>query len=128
CLRGTRLCVTLWRTAAAVTPTPRPASPHGAWREASFRAYADHMDTAEFRDGLATLLELAAPRPTPLVCAEAVPGRSPRQLISDALVARGVTVLHVLDEGPSRPHTLSRIARLDGERVIYDVGQLPLPP
>jgi uncharacterized protein (DUF488 family) len=117
-----------WLPALGGRRTPRPDSRHGAWREASFRAYADHMDTAEFRDGLATLLELAAARPTAVLCAEAVPWRCHRQLISDALVARGVTVLHVLDEGPSRPHTLSRIARLDGERVIYDVGQLPLPP
>jgi len=111
-----------WLPALGGRRAPRPDSPHVAWREASFRAYADHMETAEFRDGLATLLEFAAVRPTAVLCAEAVPWRCHRQLIADALVARGVTVLHVLDDGPPRPHALSRIARLDGERVIYDVG------
>src|SRR5262245_24641073 len=116
-----------WLPALGGRRTPRPDSPHVAWREASFRAYADHMETAEFRDGLARLLELATARPTAVLCAEAVPWRCHRQLIADALIARGVTVLHILDDGPPRRHVLSRIARLDGERVVYDVGYLPLP-
>ena len=116
-----------WLPALGGRRTPWPDSPHVAWREASFRAYADHMETAEFQDGLARLLELAAARPTAVLCAEAVPWRCHRQLIADALVARGIPVLHLLDAGPPRPHVLSKIARLDGERVIYDVGELPLP-
>ncbi len=104
----------------------RPDSPHVAWREAAFRGYADHMESAEFRDGLRTVLELAAERPTALLCAEAVPWRCHRQLIADALVAGGVTVLHVIDAGPPRPHALSRHARVEAGRVVYDVGHLPL--
>src|SRR5262245_56732907 len=106
---------------------PRADSPHVAWREAAFRGYADHMDSAEFRDGLAALLDLAAERPTALICAEAVPWRCHRQLIADALVAREVVVRHVIDTGPPRPHSLSRHARLEGDRVVYDIDQLGLP-
>jgi uncharacterized protein (DUF488 family) len=56
-------------------------SPNGAWRNASFRGYADHMLTAEFAEGLAALLEFAAEAPTAIMCAEAVPWRCHRSLI-----------------------------------------------
>ena len=115
-----------WLPALGGRRAARADSPHVAWREPSFRAYADHMESAEFQHGLAALLALAAARPTAVLCAEAVPWRCHRQLIADTLVARGVPVLHVIDAGPPRPHTLSRVARLDGDRVVYDVGQLPL--
>jgi uncharacterized protein (DUF488 family) len=105
----------------------RPDSPHRAWREESFRAYADHMDEVEFRDALAALLADAAQRPTAIMCAEAVPWRCHRQLIADALVARGVDVRHVVGPGPAKRHTLSAHARLEGERLIYDGGQPELP-
>jgi len=115
-----------WLPALGGRRTARADSPHVAWREAAFRGYADHMETAEFQDGLTMLLELAAARRTAVLCAEAVPWRCHRQLIADALVARGVAVLHVLGPGTPRLHALSRLARLDGERVVYDVGELPL--
>jgi hypothetical protein len=52
------------------------------------------------------------------MCAEALPWRCHRSLISDALVARGVEVVHLFG-GTSRPHELSPIARLEDERVTY---------
>jgi uncharacterized protein (DUF488 family) len=115
-----------WLPALGGRRAPRPDSPHVAWREPGFRAYADHMETEEFRAGLETLLGLAAARPTAVLCAEAMPWRCHRQLIADALVVRGVTVLHVLGPGAPRGHVLSRLARLDGDRLVYDAGQLPL--
>ena len=115
-----------WLPALGGRRTPRPDSPHVAWREAGFRGYADYMETAEFAEGLSALLALAAERPTAIMCAEAVPWRCHRQLIADALVVRGLTVLHVIDGGAPRPHVLSRLARLDGDRIVYDVGHLPL--
>ena len=115
-----------WLPALGGRRAVRPDSPHVAWREAGFRGYADHMETAEFAEGLSALLALAAERPTAIMCAEAVPWRCHRQLIADALVVRGLTVVHVIDEGTPRPHVLSRLARLDGDRIVYDVGQLPL--
>jgi uncharacterized protein (DUF488 family) len=104
----------------------RPDSPHVAWRNAAFRGYADHMESAEFHAGLDRLLALAASRPTAILCAEAVHWRCHRQLISDALVTRGIAVLHVT--GPDAPtaHRLAAFARQDGERLVYDGGQLSL--
>ena len=71
---------------------PRRDSPHQAWRSASFRAYADHMETAVFQERLAFLIATADSRRQAVMCAEAVPWRCHRQLISDALTARGVEV------------------------------------
>jgi uncharacterized protein (DUF488 family) len=87
------------------------------------------METPEFLGELDRLLELARARPTALMCAEAVPWRCHRQLIADALVARSIEVRHLLGRGTAPdPHRLTPFARLDGERVIYDRGQLDLRP
>jgi uncharacterized protein (DUF488 family) len=104
----------------------RRDSPHVAWQSASFRAYADHMETAEFRRELNELIELARTGPTTVMCAEAVPWRCHRQLIADALVARGIDVRHIVGHGDPQEHRLTPFARLDGERVVYDRGQLVL--
>jgi uncharacterized protein (DUF488 family) len=107
----------------------RPDSPHVAWQSASFRAYADHMETPEFLREIDGLLALACTRRTAVMCAEAVPWRCHRQLIADALVARGIEVRHVVGRGVApEPHRLTSFARLDGERVTYDRGQLNLGP
>jgi uncharacterized protein (DUF488 family) len=105
---------------------PRADSPHVAWRNASFRAYADHMDTPEFADELARILALAAERPTAVMCAEAVPWRCHRQLLADALVARGLEVRHVVGAGVPGAHRLTPFARVVGTRVVYDRAQLEL--
>jgi uncharacterized protein (DUF488 family) len=98
----------------------RRDSPHTAWRSASFRAYADHMDTPAFGAALGRLLELGREAPTAILCAEAVPWRCHRQLIADALVVRGVDVRHVLGAGPAEPHALNPAAQiLDGGRLVY---------
>lgn len=102
------------------------SSPHVAWRNPAFRAYADHMETPEFVADLARLLELARARPTAVLCAEAVPWRCHRQLLADALVARGITVRHITGSGPPGEHRLTPFARLEGEHVVYDGGQLTL--
>jgi uncharacterized protein (DUF488 family) len=103
-----------------------PGSPHHAWKSATFRAYADHMETPEFAAALAELLARAAERRTAIMCAEAVPWRCHRQLVADALVARGVEVRHIVGSSPPAAHRLTSFARLDGTRVIYDRGQLEL--
>jgi uncharacterized protein (DUF488 family) len=104
----------------------RPGSPHVGWRSASFRAYADHMETDEFGGDLARVIELARDRPTAVLCAEAVPWRCHRQLVADALVARGVEVRHLISGAQPEAHRLTPFARLDGHRVVYDRGQLGL--
>jgi uncharacterized protein (DUF488 family) len=115
-----------WLEALGGRRRGRAHSPHLAWRNDAFRAYADHMDTDEFRSGLAQLVALMETRATAILCAEAVPWRCHRQLVADALVARGFGVRHVLGPGPAEPHRLTPFARLDGERLIYDRGQLAL--
>ncbi len=68
---------------------PRPDSPNRAWRNASFRGFADYMMTGEFRKSLEELMDLAGREVVSLMCAEAVPWRCHRSLIGDALVVRG---------------------------------------
>jgi uncharacterized protein (DUF488 family) len=111
-----------WLPALGGRRSGRPDSPHVGWRNASFRAYADHMDSAEFRDGLAELLRTAEQHRAAILCAEAVPWRCHRQLIADALVVRGIEVRHVTGPRAASPHRLPPFARADGDRVIYDVG------
>jgi len=98
---------------------PQRDSVNGAWRNASFRGYADHMQTNDFRAGIADLLALAAGQPTAIMCAELVPWRCHRSLIADALVARGVDVQHILEPGRVNAHTLTAWARAEGDRVTY---------
>jgi uncharacterized protein (DUF488 family) len=91
------------------------------WRNASFRAYADYMETREFKEAIEDLLALARLEPTAIMCAEAVPWRCHRSLISDAVVATGVSVLHILDSG-IEGHKLPSFGRIDAGRVRYDVA------
>ena len=92
---------------------------NAAWRNASFRGYADHMQTPEFEEGLQELRALAKEGPVAVMCAEAVPWRCHRSLLADALFARGVVVEHVVGVGRTRPHRLTPFARLEGRRVTY---------
>ncbi len=91
------------------------------WRNASFRAYADYMETREFNDALEDLLGLARLEPTVVMCAEAVPWRCHRLLISDAAVAVDCLVLHIMDAG-TQAHQLTSFGRIDAGRVRYDAA------
>ena len=102
---------------------PRADSPNTAWRLASFRGYADHMATAAFRDALERVHESAARERPAVMCAEAVPWRCHRQLIADALVARGTPVTHILGPGQVRVHELNPSARVSADGlVVYPVA------
>ncbi|AUX48529.1 hypothetical protein SOCE26_100670 [Sorangium cellulosum] len=110
--------------------TGRDDSPHLAWENASFRAYADHMETDAFQRALGELeAEARAGRRMALMCAETLWWRCHRRLIADALVARGLAVVHLLGPGARSPHALHSAARPDGAGgLIYDVGaQRALP-
>lgn len=98
----------------------RPDSVNTGWRNASFRGYADYMQTDEFRAALDELVRLAEEKTTAIMCAEAVPWRCHRRLITDALLARGVSVADILNPGEARPAALSphAVVREDGT-VIY---------
>jgi len=97
---------------------PRRNSTNLAWQNASFRGYADYMETKAFEEGLFEL-ETFAVAPTVVMCAEAVWWRCHRQLIADALVARGVEVRHILSAAPPEPHHLTSFAVVDGHQVRY---------
>jgi len=97
----------------------RKDSPNRAWRNASFRGYADYMQTGEFEEGLVELRALAREGPVALMCAEAVPWRCHRSLLADARFARGVVVEHIVGRGRTRPHRLTPFAALEGRRVTY---------
>ena len=96
---------------------PRSDSKNTAWRNASFRGYADYMETEEFHKGVERLLGLAreAGR-VAIMCAEAVWWRCHRSLISDYLKVRGIEVMHILDANKIEPHPYTSAARIvDGE-------------
>ncbi len=97
----------------------RADSPNQGWRNASFRGFADYMQTPEFAAGLEKLIALARRRLTCIVCAEAVPWRCHRSLIGDALVARGIHVEDLFGNGRAKPHRLSPMAVLRGTRILY---------
>ena len=97
----------------------RADSRNTGWRNPSFRGYADYMETEEFAAHFAALLDEARLGPTAIMCAEAVPWRCHRSLISDALLARGVEVRHILGPEPAELHALTAGARVEGARVVY---------
>ena len=99
---------------------PKRDSRNTAWRNASFRGYADYMETVEFHKGVARLLDLAREAgPTAIMCAEAVWWRCHRSLISDYLKARGIEVTHILDYGKTEPHPLTSAARIVTGKLSY---------
>ena len=98
---------------------PRPDSVNSGWRHPSFRGYADHMPSIEFRHALDDLLLFAETSLLAVMCAESQWWRCHRQLIADALVVRGVEVRHILSAGRAPVHELTPFARVDGHRVSY---------
>lgn len=88
-------------------------------RNASFRSYADFMETPEFRREADRLLELAAGTPTAFMCSEGLYWRCHRRLVSDYLLARGDVVQHIMPDGTLRPHTLTEGATIDGDALCY---------
>jgi len=101
---------------------PRKDSPNGAWRNASFRGFADYMQTEEFEENLERLIELAKKRPMAIMCAEAVPWRCHRSLIGDALLVRRIRVEELSSLTSTRAHTMTPWARVRGKRVWYPAG------
>ncbi|MGA2284981.1 MAG: DUF488 domain-containing protein [Dehalococcoidia bacterium] len=97
----------------------RKDSPNDGWRNASFRGFADYMQTEEFTEALERLIETSRREPTAILCAEALPWRCHRSLISDALTVRGVTVEDIIGRGSTQMHRLTPWARVEDGRVAY---------
>jgi uncharacterized protein (DUF488 family) len=104
----------------------RKESPNTGWRNASFRGYADYMQTEEFQDALELLIHMSRDKRVAIMCAEAVPWRCHRSLVADALSVRGVPVVEILSESSYRMHTLTPFAQVDGVRITYPSDQAAL--
>jgi uncharacterized protein (DUF488 family) len=98
------------------------------WRNASFRGYADYMQTPAFAQALDRAIRLAETAPTALMCAEAVPWRCHRSLVADALVVRGIRVLEIVSTAEPKEHSLTPFAHVRGARarITYPAGQRSL--
>jgi uncharacterized protein (DUF488 family) len=96
-----------------------PDSPNTGWRNESFRAYADYMQTEAFAESLRALIVEALAAPTAIMCAEAVPWRCHRSLIADALVVRGIDVVDIIGRSSARRHALTPFAKVEGDVITY---------
>jgi len=112
---------------------PVPDSINAAWRNLSFRGYADHMLTPAFGEGLRALIDLSRQARTAAMCAEALPWRCHRCLVCDALIAHGIIAEHILSPTKRQAHVLTEFAVVQGTDVTYPnrdarnaVGQLPM--
>jgi uncharacterized protein (DUF488 family) len=105
---------------------PRRDSINTAWRNTSFRGYADYMQTPEFTENLETLIELAQQESTATMCAEAVPWRCHRSLIADALLVRGISVSEIVSATRAVPLSLHPWATVEGTTVTYPGEQQSL--
>ncbi len=94
-------------------------SPNAGWRNASFRGYADYMQTPAFAESLKELIQLAAQAQIVVMCAEAVPWRCHRTLIADALLVRGFRTEHILSATHRQVHTLTPFAKVCGVAITY---------
>lgn len=103
---------------------PVPHSRNTAWRNESFRAYADYMESDDFKKGIGELLVLAVDGRTAIMCAEAVWWRCHRGLVADYLKANGAEVIHIIDANHNEPHPYTSAARIIDGHLSY-VGLLP---
>lgn len=98
---------------------PNPASKNTIWRNKSFRAYADYMETEDFADALEKLENLAAKSAAAIMCAEAVWWRCHRSMIADALKANGWKVMHIMNENKTTEHPYTQPAQVVDGQLSY---------
>ena len=96
---------------------------NGGWENASFRGYADYMQTQEFARALDELIALAERKRVAIMCAEGNPFRCHRSLVADALTVRGVSVLHITSRKSAKAHVLTPFAKVEGTRITYPKGE-----
>ena len=100
----------------------KSGSPNTGWQNASFRGFADYMQTPGFSESLEELIRLAANELVVLMCAEAVPWRCHRSLIADALLVRGIRVEHILNAHRRQLHALTPFAQVRGFEITYPLA------
>lgn len=109
-------------------PLPIQESRNQGWRNAAFRGYADYMQTAAFKAALSQLLEIAASQTVAIMCAEAVPWRCHRSLVSDALIAHGVQVCDVMSMTVTKPVLIHTFAHVRDGNVTYPAAMANADP
>lgn len=117
-LRGARISYVHLKKLGGLRHAKRDSANTG-WRNASFRGYADYMQTPEFDRALQRLIKLARTKRSAIMCAEAVPWRCHRSLIADALTIRKIPVFHITSASKPRPHSLTPFAKVRGEAITY---------
>jgi len=98
---------------------PKHESVNTAWKNSGFRGYADYMQTQEFTDSLLKIVVLARENRLALMCAEALPWRCHRNLLSDALVVRHIKVEHIISKDSVINHELNSLAQVEGTKITY---------
>jgi uncharacterized protein (DUF488 family) len=98
------------------------------WRNASFRGYADYMQTPEFEQSLEELIQLAKQERIAIMCAEAVPWRCHRSLIADALLVRGILTEDIMSPTRRQVHILTPFAKIRGTTITYPAEVSPSNP
>ncbi|MGE5638078.1 MAG: DUF488 family protein [Chloroflexota bacterium] len=106
---------------------PKPDSINTAWRNKSFRGYADYMQTKEFTEDLLNLIALARESCVTVMCAEALPWRCHRSLLADTLVVRNVKVQHIISKDSCMDHKLSEWAHVEGTKITYPLFSKETP-
>ena len=106
---------------------PKHDSINLAWKNSSFRGYADYMQTKEFADNLLKITALARESCLALMCAEALPWRCHRSLISDALVVRHIKVEHIISATSCIAHYLNEMAQTQGTQITYPLYSKEMP-
>jgi uncharacterized protein (DUF488 family) len=104
----------------------RPGSRNTLWRNASFRGYADYMETPEFKAALEELERVASGKRAAILCSEAVWWRCHRQLVADALTAKGIEVRHIAGTGEAKVHALTKGARVEAGEPVYITNDIRL--
>jgi uncharacterized protein (DUF488 family) len=94
-------------------------SVNSGWKNDSFRGFADYMQTEGFAAGIAELMAIGRDQRTVVMCAEALPWRCHRSLIADALLVRGITVLHIMSRTSVKEHALTSWAAVRGTDITY---------
>lgn len=95
-----------------------------AWHNASFRGFADYMQTEEFESGIQKLISSAHKKTVAIMCSEAVPWRCHRSLIGDALLVRDIEVEDIYSMTSVKPHTLTLWALVQGTTITYPDPQV----
>ena len=109
-----------WIPALGGRRRPDPDSANSGWRHPAFRAYADHVASEEFAEGLFELLMLAGGLRTAIMCSEVLWWRCHRRIIADVLVTLGIPVVHIRDATHAEPHKLAEPARVRRGVLSYE--------